>query len=93
MVIAISIFELHLPQAHSLKEKRKVVKSLIDRVRVSIAETDFHDLHQRSEMAIAAIARDDREGRRLLDKIRDLIDLESQASLLHWDPQFLDEGR
>lgn len=97
MVIGISIFELHLPQARSLKEKRRVVKSLIDRVhrrfRVSIAETDFHDLHQRSEMAIAAIARDDREGRRLLDKIRDLVDLEPEASLLHWDPQLLEEGR
>ena len=61
MLIGISIFELHLPQSRSLKEKRKVVKSLIDRIhrrfRVSIAETDFHDLHQRTEMAIAAIVR------------------------------------
>ena len=57
MVVGVSIFELHLPAAQSLKQKRKVIKSLIDRVhhrfRVSIAETDFHDLHQRCEISIA----------------------------------------
>jgi uncharacterized protein YlxP (DUF503 family) len=34
-----------------------VVKGMIERIhqrfRVSIAETDFHDLHQRSEIAVA----------------------------------------
>ena len=97
MLIGISIFELHLPQSRSLKEKRKVVKSLIDRIhrrfRVSIAETDFHDLHQRSEMAVAAIVRGEREGRRLMDAIRELIDRELEATLVDWQPQFLAEGR
>ena len=32
MLIGISVFELHLPHARSLKEKRKVVKGLIDRI-------------------------------------------------------------
>ena len=97
MLIGISIFELHLPQSRSLKEKRKVVKSLIDRIhrrfRVSIAETDFHDLHQRSEMAVAAIVRGESDGRRLMDAIRELIDRELEATLVDWQPQFLEEGR
>ena len=97
MLIGISIFELHLPQSRSLKEKRKVVKSLVDRIhrrfRVSIAETDFHDLHQRTEMAIAAIVRGESEGRRLMDAIRELIDRELEATLVDWQPQFLEEAR
>lgn len=97
MLIAISIFELHLPQARSLKEKRKVVKGLIDRThqrfRVSIAETDFHDLHQRSEMAIAAVVRDDAQGERLLDAVRQLIDAEHRAILTAWEPQLMEEAR
>ena len=97
MVVSLSIFELHLPAARSLKQKRKVVKSLIERVhrrfRVSIAETDHHDLHQRSEIAIAAIARSATQGQRLMDSIRDLIDSEPEAILTHWDPQLLEEGR
>jgi uncharacterized protein YlxP (DUF503 family) len=97
MLIGISVFELHLPHARSLKEKRKVVKGLIDRIhrrfRVSVAETDFHDLHQRAEMGIAAIVRSDGDGRRLMDAIRELIDCQHEATLSFWEPQFLEEGR
>ena len=55
MIVGISVFELHLPSSRSLKDKRRVVKSLVERIhqrfRVSVAETGFHDLHQRSEIA------------------------------------------
>ncbi len=94
MVVGVSVFELHLPAARSLKQKRKVVKSLIERVhqrcRVSIAETDHHDLHQRSEIGIALVAQSEHDGQRLFDMIRDLIDLEPEAVLTNWDPQFLE---
>lgn len=97
MLIGISVFELHLPHARSLKEKRRVVQGLIDRIhrrfRVSVAETDFHDLHQRAEMGIAAIVRSDGDGRRLMDAIRELIDRQHEATLSFWEPQFLQEGR
>lgn len=97
MVIAISIFELHLPQARSLKQKRKVLRSLIDRVhrrfRVSIAETDYHDLHQRTEVSIAAVAQNDSDAQRLMDAIRELIDREHDAVLAYWQPQLLDGER
>ncbi len=95
MAISVSIFELHLPEARSLKQKRKVIKSLIERIhqrfRVSIAETDHHDLHQRAEISIAAVARSASASRRLMDQVRDLIDSEPAAMLLHWDPQLLEE--
>jgi len=97
MVVGVSIFELHLPEARSLKQKRKVIKGLIERIhhrfRVSIAETDYHDLHQRSEIAIAVIARSDSDGQRLMNSIRDLIDNEHEAMLTLWDPQFLEGMR
>lgn len=97
MVVGVSIFELHIPEARSLKQKRKVIKSLVERIhrrfRVSIAETDHHDLHQRAEVSIAAIARSPADGQRLMDSIRDLIDSEPAASLIHWDPQLLEEVR
>ncbi len=94
MVVGVSIFELHLPQARSLKQKRKVIKSLIDRIhrrfRVSIAETGHHDLHQRSEVSIAAVAVSPSDGQYLMDAIRDLIDSEPAAILTQWDPQLLE---
>jgi len=96
MVVGICVFELHLPGARSLKQKRQVVKRLVDRIhtrlRVSIAETDHHDLLQRAELAIALVAREEREGSNLMESIRRLIDEEHEAMLLAWDPQFLEEG-
>lgn len=52
--------ELRIEHAHSLKEKRHVVKSLKDRLRnkfnVSVAEIDDHDLHNSAVVAVAALS-------------------------------------
>ena len=94
MVVGVSVFELHLPEARSLKQKRKVIRSLIDRIhqrfRVSVAETGLHDLHQRSEISIAAIAQSYADGERLFETLRELIDQEPAAYLTSWDPQLLE---
>lgn len=93
MVVGISVCELHLPAARSLKEKRRVVKSLVERIhrrfRVSVAETDYHDLHQRAEISIAAVGQGEGEVRKMMQELRGLIDLETEAVLTHWDPQYL----
>lgn len=94
MIVGISIFELHLPQARSLKQKRKVVKSLVERIhkrfKVSVIESDHHDLHQRAEIAIALVALSDGEAGRIFDTIRDLVDQEMECVLSFWDPQLMD---
>lgn len=95
MVVGISIFEIHLPACRSLKGKRKVTKGLIDRIhhrfRVSIAETDFHDLHQRSEISIAIVSQSETELTRILEEIRGVVDaVEPEAFLTRWEPQVLE---
>ena len=98
MIVGISVFELHLPVSRSLKDKRRVVKSLIEklhqRYRVSIAETDFHDLHQRAEIALAAVvAGGESEMERLMEEVRNLVESDPEVYLTRWDPQLLEEGR
>ena len=60
MFICALKIELHLPATHSLKEKRAVVRPVIDglhnRFRVSVAEVDHQDLWQRCTIAMAAVA-------------------------------------
>lgn len=94
MIVAVSVFELHLPAARSLKEKRRVVKSLTERIhqrhRVSVAEVDHHDLHQRTEIGIAAVHSSRRQSERQMDAIRRLIDEVPEATLLFWEPQYLE---
>jgi uncharacterized protein YlxP (DUF503 family) len=95
MIVGVSIFELHLPASRSLKDKRRVVKSLIDRVhhryRISVAETDFHDLHQRAEIAVAAVtAGGESEMEKMMDEVRNLVESEPEVFLTRWEPQMLE---
>lgn len=98
MVVGISVFELHLPSSRSLKDKRRVVKSLIDRVhqryRVSIAETGFHDLHQRAEIAMAVVVSGgEMEMENLMEEVRNLVESDPAIYLTLWDPQILEAER
>lgn len=69
MIVAIGRFDLHLTEAQTLKEKRHIIKCLLDRIKAkfnaSIAEVDHNDLWQRSLIGVAVVAND----RILLTKI------------------------
>lgn len=69
--VGILTFELHFPEAHSLKEKRHFVRSakahLRNRVGASVAEVDHHDVWQRARLTLSCVAREHREAERLLD--------------------------
>jgi len=58
--IAILTLELRIEGAHSLKEKRQVLRSLKDKLRssfnVSVAELEQTDLWQRATIGIAGIS-------------------------------------
>jgi uncharacterized protein YlxP (DUF503 family) len=62
MPVGLLTLELHLPYAHSLKEKRLVIRRLQERLRarfnVAVSELDHQDLWQRSLIGVAALASD-----------------------------------
>ena len=97
MVVGVVVCELHLPQSRSLKDKRRVVKSLIEkthqRFRASTSETDFHDLLQRAEISIAVVGREDGEVEGLLESIRSLFEEALEAYVTRWDNQLLEVER
>ena len=59
MVVGVMRLTLFLPENHSLKGKRQVLRAIKGRVRnkfnVSIAESDGHDMWQRAELGIAQV--------------------------------------
>lgn len=97
MIVGVVNFELHLPESRSLKDKRRVVKSVIDRLfqryRVSIAETGFHELHQRAEISIAVVTQKEADLQKMMEHIRDLLDNVPEAYLTRWEPQLLEADR
>ncbi len=68
---------LRIPECRSLKDKRRVVRSLRDRIRarfeVSAAETDFQDDHGRAELSVALVTSDSRLAGSLLERIDALV--------------------
>jgi uncharacterized protein YlxP (DUF503 family) len=69
--VGILSIELHFPDNHSLKGKRKELLSLkaqlARRFGASVAEVDHHDVWQRSRLTLACVARRHTELQGLLD--------------------------
>jgi hypothetical protein len=61
MYVVVCQLELRIPSAHSLKDKRQVVKSILARLKnrnLSVAETGLQDFHQRAELGFAVVSND-----------------------------------
>ena len=71
--IGVLTLEIHIEEAHSLKEKRHVVKGLKDRLRskfnVSVAEIDGQDTWQRSVVAAVTVSGDHQRAETLLQLV------------------------
>src|SRR5579862_416949 len=60
MPIGLLTLEIYIPEAHSLKDKRQVLRSLKDRLRgkfnVAVAELEGQDSWQRSVVGVVSLA-------------------------------------
>lgn len=76
-VVALEV-DFRIPGAGSLKEKRKVVKSLRDRIRarypVAVAETGDQDLHARAMLGVAAVGGEGGILERTIDEIQRMLE-------------------
>ncbi|MFW6131893.1 MAG: DUF503 domain-containing protein [Candidatus Aminicenantaceae bacterium] len=59
MVVGFLLLEIYLPYSHSLKEKRKRLKSIRDKLKnrynVAFAEVDYQDKWQRSTIGVVTL--------------------------------------
>ena len=93
MFLACCQIELHLPACHSLKEKRKVVNRLRDRLRhrfnVSFAEVEHQDTWQRVGLALAAVSSHQQGLETLFQSVREEIHRLLPGEILQFDVEFL----
>jgi uncharacterized protein YlxP (DUF503 family) len=77
MFVGVLRLTLHLPEPGSLKSKRHLLRSAIDRVKarfnVSIAEVAENDLWQKSVVGVAAVGNDHGFVNETLDKVADFV--------------------
>ena len=86
MRIAVITFKLRASWVHSLKEKRKIVKSLIsklqNRYHVSAAEIDEQDIHQTIVIGVAAIVPHNAMADSLMDDISLFVEENTEAEII-----------
>lgn len=94
MIAGIARAELHIPDSDNLKAKRKVVSSLIGRIKarfnVSISEVAHQELWQRAGIAVAVVSSDNEMVSGTLDKIRGMMDSDEGCELTSWDYKTID---
>jgi uncharacterized protein YlxP (DUF503 family) len=93
MTVGVLQLELSIPDAMSLKDKRRVVLSLKDRIahahNVSVAEVGALDEHRRSVVGIAMVANDARYVEGGLSKLVDFVRSVPQVSLTDYQIELL----
>lgn len=84
--VAICVLELHIPGATSLKAKRQVLKSLVQRLRnrfnVSVSEVGSQDLWQRSELGMAVICHNGAGADSIMEQIFSFVERENKVNII-----------
>ncbi|MBM4235181.1 MAG: DUF503 domain-containing protein [Firmicutes bacterium] len=86
MRVAVTVFELYIPGVNSLKGKRKVIKSLVQRLRnrfnLSVSEIGFQDLWQRAELGIAVVCYNGAGADSIMEKIFTFVEEENGIEII-----------
>ena len=93
MHVGVLQLEVSIGDAMSLKDKRRVIKSLKDRIahghNVSIAEVGALDEHRRSIIGMAMVSNDRRYVEGALSKLVDFVRMTPSVSLVDYQIDFL----
>ncbi len=73
MIVGVCTIELELPTAQTLKDKRQIIQSLMQRTRqqfnISIAEVDRQDVAHAAVLAVACVSTDSSYAHGLLTRV------------------------
>ncbi|NLC56866.1 MAG: DUF503 domain-containing protein [Armatimonadetes bacterium] len=93
MIIGVVRIELMIPGSNSLKERRQVVKSLVEHLRnkfnVAVAEVDDPQVWRRANLGVATVGTDTQFVNRVLDKVMDAVRGDPRASIIDYEMEIL----
>jgi uncharacterized protein YlxP (DUF503 family) len=95
MKVAAIRIELHIGASQSLKEKRSVLRPVIEGLRrnlsASVAEVDHQDTWQRAAIGVALVARDVAELERMIDQTRRHFDSQLRCEMVAFTVSHMEE--
>lgn len=96
MLVGICQITLHLPECHSLKDKRQIIKSVMARVRnhfeVAIAEVEDQDLWQIAKIGVSCVSTSSQHVDEVLNRIQryieetrpDVLITDAETEIINW---------
>lgn len=89
MRVGVCRIVLRIQENQSLKQKRQVVKSIVDRVKnrfnVAIAEVDALDSHQTAVLGAVTVSNDSRHVNRILSHVVNFVEDTGSAELTDYE--------
>ena len=93
MVVGIGIITLRLHDCRSLKGKRKIVKSVVARLRnnfnASVAEVGANDMHQKAKIGLCLVGNDKTLINSKLDKVFNWVDTLGLAEIIDTEMEII----
>ena len=93
MIVMSCNLELHLWECNSLKDKRRILKSLKDRIRnefnVAVAEVDPTDLWQSASLGVVTVSSGVRHANGTLTKVVNLVESDVRIELINCNMEVL----
>ena len=93
MVVGLGVIKFRIHDCRSLKEKRRIVKSIVKQMQnnfnVSVAEIGALDVYQRAEIGFSLVSTDRRMVNSKMDKILNMVDELGLAEMLHSDLEII----
>lgn len=96
MIVAVARLQLHIHHSHSLKEKRAVIRKIVDRTRarfhLHVAEVGGQDTWQRAVLGFAVVGSDAGKAQALVDEVVRSIDGLGEGELVAVDRELIRLG-
>lgn len=93
MIVGVLRAELRLGGTRSLKDKRRILQSLRDRVhrqfRIAAAEVDYQESWRRAALGFACVSSEAGHATRILSRVVALIEREAQVDLVDYTIEML----
>ena len=93
MTIGTCEIEILIYESYSLKEKRHVIKSIIERIKsrfnASVAEVDFNDIWNKSVIGIAVVSNSKSLCESAISKIINFVDNDERVEIITYHKEIL----
>ena len=91
--VGLCTLDLFIPEAQSLKQKRSVLKSMLEGMRskfnVSAAEVEHMDLWQRATVAVSCVSNSQTFADQVLNKVVDWVESNPRVNVSRVEIEFL----